>query len=63
MLLGEYPDLAYMNKNTLIKLLDENFKSFVTKDDKLIELHYPAMHKPKKIKSLNLDKTQLLKES
>ena len=62
MLLGEYPDLdLYEQKNTLIKLLDENFKSFVTKDDKLIELHYPAMHKPKKIKSLNLDKTPIFK--
>ena len=62
MLLGEYPNLDLNEqKNNLIKLLDEKLKSFVTLNETETKLIYPAKHKPKKIKSLNFDKTPIIK--
>lgn len=39
------------------ELLPDNLKEYVTEDDAITEIKYPVVEYPKKIKSLNFDKT------
>ena len=58
MLLGEYPDLNLLEeKESLIKNLSSEYHKFITTDEDVINLNYPILTKPEKIKSLNFDKT------
>ena len=58
MLLGEYPDLDLLEeKEKLVQTLSAEYQQFVTSDQDVLDLHYPVLIKPKKIKSLNFDKT------
>ena len=62
MLLEEYPDIDLnKEKKKLIKLLGPKLKIFTTSDNQEIKLNYPVKHKPEKIKSLNFDKTPIIK--
>ena len=48
-------------KDLLIDKLDEEFMELVSDDDEVVELKYPAIRFPKKVKSHNLDKEPELK--
>ena len=43
-------------KQRLLELVPADFRSYVTEDSQLVELAYPVIQYPEKIKSLNFDK-------
>ncbi len=48
------------SKNLLLDRLSEEWQHLVSDDDEIIELDYPAMRFPNKVKSHNLDKEPIL---
>lgn len=54
--LAEDVDLG-TEKARLVALLPQELRTFVSPDESIIELHYPALEFPSKIKSQSLDKT------
>ncbi len=48
-------------KARIPELLDEELASFLTDDDEILELSYPVLEYPVKVKSMGLDKNPLLK--
>ncbi|MEA3476758.1 MAG: DUF2797 domain-containing protein [Bacteroidota bacterium] len=49
-----------MEKHRLAALVPQDLAPYITKDDQLVELEYPVLHYPEKIKSLNFDKDPLV---
>ncbi|KAA3651638.1 MAG: DUF2797 domain-containing protein [Bacteroidetes bacterium] len=47
-------------KDLLIEKLDDEWQEFASDDDEIIEIDYPAIRFPHKVKSHNLDKTPIL---
>jgi hypothetical protein len=48
-------------KARIPELLDEELAAFLTDDDEILELSYPVLEYPVKVKSMGLDKNPLLK--
>ena len=49
------------DKQILAEKLPEELQKYVTTDSKIIEINYPALEFPIKVKSLNFDKTPVVK--
>ena len=48
-------------KGRLSQLVPDHLKSYVTKDDRVLELEYPVLRYPEKVRSLNFDKDPVVK--
>ncbi len=57
MLMNVYPDVDLIEEKQKTKtLLDEEYHQYITKSDKIIELNYPVLNYPVKVKSIGFDK-------
>ena len=48
-------------KSRLSQLVPDHLKSYVTKDEQVLELEYPVSRYPEKVRSLNFDKDPVIK--
>ena len=64
MLKNEIPNNADLleKKYELIELIPDDLQEFVSEDDEILEINYPVLQYPLKVKSMKLDKVALIEK-